>query len=199
MSEKYITKAEILQWVQEIDPLQTTIPNRIMNGGHTWVDRTLVNMRIRTIPKKSDAIGLLREAAACFILSLCCKNRIITQTTGELMTDEFGERKVQFQRTQPMFFFAQGTAESFHRLLSHETFRMMGYEYCRAYKEYYIFFKRGKSYPTGVVVRDKTSRGRFWNEYVSETQTADAEDGDIVPEEESNYNRESEPNWTSWD
>lgn len=201
MSEKYITEAEILEWVQEIRPDVASIPDRIMIKGNTWVDRQLVMMKVNDIPTKSDSLGFLREAASCFILSLCCKARIITQTTGELLTDRFGDRIAQFQRQQPMFFFAQGTAESFQRILPYETFRMMGIEYCRAYKQQYIFYsKRGIKQPKGVVVTDKTSRGKGWNTSVYDIEEADAEDGnDYVPEEDSYYNRKKAPYWTYYD
>ncbi len=171
-----------------------------MNKGHAWVDRTLVNLRIYDIPTTGDALGMLREAASAFILSLLCKARIITQTTGELLTDQFGQVKYQFQRTQPMFFFAQGSSEPFQKLLPYETFRMMGFDFCKAYKQYYIFnAKRGLTHAKGYVVMDKTSRGEYWNESVAYIEEADAVHGEIQPESEGDYNREYEPNWTSWD
>lgn len=183
-----------------IDPEVTDLPERFMTKGHTWVDRVLVVMRVYDIPTESDALGFLREAASCFILSLLCKARVITQTTGELLTDQFGDVRYQFQRTQPMFFFAQGSTEAFQRLLPYETFRMMGFEYCKAYKQYYEFYtKRGLKMPKGIVVRDQSSRGNYWNEYVSEAEVADSEFGDIVPEEESGYNRTDEPAWVRWE
>lgn len=199
MSSKYITKSELLQWIQEQVPDVTNIPNRIMTKGHAMVDRTLVNMRVYDIPTKNDKLGFLKEAASCFILALACKARVITQTSGELLTDAFGEVRYQFQRTQPMFFFAQGTAESFQRLLPHETLRMMAVEFCRAYKQYYEFYsKRDLKIPKGIVVRDQSSRGRYWNEYVSDIESADAETGDYVAEGESGFERETEPDWTEW-
>lgn len=200
MSNKYITKAELLEWIQVQVPKVTNIPDRFMTKGHALVDRTLINMRVYDIPTKVDDLGFLKEAASCFILALACKARVITQTSGELLTDAFGEVKYQFQRTQPMFFFAQGTAESFQRLLPHETLRMMAIDFCKGYKQYYIFYsKRDKQkIPKGIVVRDKTSRGNYWNEYVSDIENADAEFGDYVPEGESGFKRETEPNWTEW-
>lgn len=201
MSEYYITKAEILEWVQEIDPDVESIPNRFMTKGHTWVKRVLVNLRVYDLPSTADALGMLREAACAFILSLLCKARIITQTTGEIATDKFGDVMYQFQRTQPMFFFAQGTAKPFQELLPYETFRMMGYAYCRAYKQYYVFYKgRGLKIPKPKVVMDKTSRGNYWNEEVSYIEEDDAKYGTINAEEMGDqFNRAYEPNWVDWE
>jgi len=98
-----------------------------------------------------------------------------------------------------MFFFAQGTAESFQRILPHETLRMIAIDFCRAYKQYYLFHVvRDQDIPIGQVVRDQTSRGRYWNERVSDIENADAETGDYVPEGESGFKRETEPDWTEW-
>lgn len=199
MSEKYITKAELLQWVQVQVPDVTNIPDRFMSGGHALVDRTLVNMHVYEIPKTSDKIGFLREAASCFILALLCKGRLISQTSGEIMTDKFGEVTYQFQRTQPMFFFSQGTAESFQRILPHETLRMMAIDFIRAYKQYYVFYKTYKRpHPIGKVVRDKSSRGFHWNESVSDIELDDAQYGDYVPEASLNVVREIAPEWINW-
>lgn len=193
MSEKYVSKTDILQWVQKIDAKVTDISDHIMNKGHAWVDRTLTNMRVYKHPTTSDAKSFLKMAASCFILSLLCKNRIITQTTGELATDKFGDVAYQFQRTQPMFFFATGSSEPFQRLLPYETFRMMAVDFCRAYKQYYKFYKkRGLERPIGRIIRDKTSRGNYWNESVSTIETADSQYGDIV---DSDFNRKDPPYW----
>ena len=63
---KYISKDEILEWVQEVNPKVDDIPDRIMEKGHSLVDRTLVNKNVYDIPTTGDALGFLKNAASCW-------------------------------------------------------------------------------------------------------------------------------------
>lgn len=184
ISEKYVTKADILEWIQELVPEITDIPNRIMTKGHSLVYANLVNTRVFEIPDAVDEFGFLREAASCFILSLCCRARLISQTNGEMLTDKFGEVTYQFQQTGPgRFYVRTGSIEYLTNLAPYKSFEMMGRDFVFAYKNYYYFYKkRGLLIPKGVVVKDKTSRGAFWNRDVSEIELADSVYGDIDPE-----------------
>ena len=180
MSEKYITKVEILEWinVQLEDDEIDDIPNRIMMKGHKKVDAELFRLGAKTIPAKVDANGFLKEAASCFILAMACNARIITQTSGEVLSERFLDVEYRFQRVNPLFFFATGSSKPFMDLLPAETLRMLGFSFLRAYMKWAFVQATGRSKAQSIAVRDTSSRGRYWNEPVTDIAAADAEIGD---------------------
>jgi len=182
MSEKYVTKAEILQWANVQRPKLTAagIPDLIMNKGHRKVDAELVRNAQFVIPTRSDRFGFLRNAAAGFILALLCKTGIITQTSGEIMSTEFGEVRYQFQKTHPMFFFASGSSKPFQELLPYETLRNYAYSFIRAYLKWRFYKRTGKKFPKAKMARDATSRGAYWNESIDNADVADAVFGETL-------------------
>ena len=180
MSEKYITKLEILEWVnvQLEDATVDDIPNRIMNKGNRKVDAELSNLGIKTIPTKVDSNGFLKEAASCFVLSMACNARLITQTSGEVLSEKFLDIENKYQRVNPLFFFATGSSKPFMDLLPAETLRMLAFSFLRAYMQWLFIQKTGRRRAQGVAVRDRSSRGRYWNEPVTDIAIADALTGD---------------------
>jgi len=180
MSEKYITKVEILEWinVQLEDDEIDDIPNRIMMKGNKKVDAELMNLGMKTIPSKVDTNGFLKEAASCFVLAMACNARIITQTSGEVLSERFLDVEYRFQRVNPLFFFATGSSKPFMDLLPAETLRMLAFSFLRAYTKWAFVQATGRSKAQSVTVRDVSSRGRYWNEPVTDIAAADAEIGD---------------------
>ena len=185
---KYIDKNEIIGWIQIQNPdaEETDIPDDIMNKAHAKVDAELVLKRCKDIPTddSTDTLGFLKMATQCFVLAMLAKAGLITQTSGELLTNKFGDVMYQFQRTNPMFFFATGASEPFMDLLPYETLRMYAISFVKAYVMYAFFEKYGKIAPVPKLARDKTSRGAYWNEYFEVADVADAEYGDTLPEED---------------
>jgi len=180
MSEKYITKTEILEWVsiQLEDATIDNIPNRIMFKGNRKVDAELTNLGITTIPTGVDPNGFLKEAASCFVLSMACNARLITQTSGEILSEKFLDIEYKFQRVNPLFFFATGSSKPFMDLLPAETLRMLAFSFLRGYMQWLFIQKTGRRRARGVTVRDRSSRGRYWNESVIDISIADASTGD---------------------
>jgi len=129
---------------------------------HSKVLGELVKRRVKTLPTVNDSNSFLRFAAMCFCLDLLCKSRKITQTSGDMMRDRFGDVIHDYQRANPLFFFAQGTSESFMALLPYETFRMYGYAYCDAYVKRAFVERTGYATPEIIITYDKTSRGYGW-------------------------------------
>lgn len=176
---KYIEKTEVLDWIQiqlpdaEVDD----IPDGIMDEAHTKVDAELVNKKVITIPTENDDLDFLKEATRCFVLALLCQAEMLTQTSGELATNRFGDVMYQFQRTNPLFFFATGASEPFMDLLPYETLRMYALSFIGAYVKYAFYVKYGKRNPTPKMSRDASSRGAYWNEWASKARAADAEYG----------------------
>jgi len=180
MSEKYITKVDILEWIniQLDDATVADIPNRIMLKGNKKVDAELMNLGMKSIPTKVDANGFLKESASCFILSMACNARLITQTSGEILSEKFADIETQYQRVNPLFFFATGSSKPFMDLLPAETLRMLAFSFLRGYTKWVFLQSTGRSKAQSVAYRDASSRGRYWNEPVSDIAAADAEIGD---------------------
>ena len=180
MSEKYITKAEILQWInlQLEDQTVDDIPNRVMLKGNRKVDAELINLGRKVVPSGVDANGFLKEAASCFVLAIACNARIITQTSGEVLSERFLDVEYKMQRVNPLFFFATGASKPFMDLLPAETLRMLGFSFLRAYVKWRFSQSTGRSKAQSVAYRDASSRGRYWNESASSIAAADATIGD---------------------
>lgn len=198
MSEEYVTKAEILQWCKPQRPRMTEsdIPDHIMNMATAKVKNTLIRNLIYDVSAARDRFNFLKMAATCFALALLCKAEIITQTSGEIATEKFKDVTYQFQRTQPMFFFAAGSSEPFQQLLPHETLRMLAYEFVRGYRRYKFYLDTGQKQPKGKVVRDNSSRGYGWNISPVDIDIADAATGDILPGDDTKVYRTEPWDWS---
>jgi hypothetical protein len=183
--DKYVDKASILEWVNVQRPFlgEDDIPNIIMDKAHVKVDTVLMRMCIGNFPTENDSHNFLKMAAASFALAILCKAKIIAQTSGELLREQFRDIQIDYQRTNPLFFFATGTSKSFMDLLPYETLRMYGYAYLRAYCKYAFYLRTGQKQAKGKVVFDKTSRGAYWNEPTDYSDVADSEYGDTLDED----------------
>jgi hypothetical protein len=184
--EKYTSKADVLQWVNLQDEvrLEAGIPDIIMDEAHGKVDAEIVNKKCFDItvglPTEVDDNMFLKFAAFSYALALLCKAGIIGQTSGEIASTKFGEVMYQFQRTNPLFFFATGASEPFMDLLPYETLRMYAYSFIRAYCLFRFYEKYNRKTAQLKFVCDKTSRGYGWNRAPSTYDVADAETGEIL-------------------
>lgn len=180
--DKYVDKATLMEWINVQRPFLTVagIPNIIMDKAHIKVDTVLMRMGNVITPTKNDSHDFLKMGCASFALAMLCKAKIIAQTSGELLREEFRDIQIDYQRTNPLFFFATGTSKSFMDLLPYETLRMYGYAYLRAYIKWRFYQTTGKKYPVGKVAFDKSSRGAYWNAPNSDADVADAIYGDTL-------------------
>ena len=186
---KYLTKEEVIGWVQMQNPRKTVddIPDDLMNKAHVKVDAEIVNKGCfgsAGLPTESDDMDFLKYATQMFALALLAKAGMITQTSGEILSNKFGDVMYQFQRTNPLFFFATGASEPFMDLLPYETLRMYAYSFIKAYCKYRYFKTYGHKRPKALLVVDQSSRGAYWNQPYGDNDAADADFGDLLPEED---------------
>lgn len=186
---KYINKAEIIGWVnlQNEKITEDDIPDDILDKAHVKTDAEIVNKNCYNLedglPTETDDNLFLKMATQCFCLSLLCKAGMITQTSGEVSSNRFGDVIYQYQRTNPLFFFATGASEPFMDLLPYETLRMYAFSFIKAYCKFRFLEKKGYRKAKGVLVIDHSSRGAYWNMPYSQSDYADAEYGELLPEE----------------
>ena len=186
---KYITKAEIIGWVnlQNTKITESDIPDDILDKAHVKTDATIVNKgcwdKEEGLPTEPDNPLFLKMATQCFCLALLCKAGVITQTSGEVLSNKFGDIEYKYQRTNPLFFFATGASEPFMDLLPYETLRMYAYSFLKAYCKYRFYIKTGYKKAKPRLVVDATSRGAYWNRPYTEHDIADSEYGELLPEE----------------
>jgi len=175
MTLKYISKDDILAWINiQIESIDAEkIPIIVVEMAEAKVDATLVGRSVKTLPTINDNNNFLKFAAFCFCLAILCKSRLITQSTGDVLRDRFGDVIHDYQRANPLFFFAQGTSESFMALLPYETFRMYAYAFTDAYMKYAHKLRTGYYSPIPQFTLDRTSRGYNWEE---DTDSIDVED-----------------------
>jgi len=157
----FIIKADIVDWVkiQLEDFVADDLPQILIDMATSKVLGELVKRRVKDLPTVDDDLHFLKFGTMCFCLELLCKSRKITQSSGDVLRDRFGDVIHDYQRSNPLFFFAQGTSESFMALLPYETFRMYGYAYCDSYMKRAFYDRTGNTIPHGRIAFDKTSRG----------------------------------------
>ncbi len=157
----FIEKADIVAWVQIQleDFVEDDLPQIIVDMATTKVLAELVKRRVKTLPKVDDENHFLKFGTMCFALELLCKSRKITQSSGDVLRDSFGGVVHDYQRSNPLFFFAQGTSETFMALLPYETFRMYAYAYCDSYMKRAFYERTGSTLAQPRILYDKTSRG----------------------------------------
>ena len=173
----FIEKSDIVVWVQiQLEQfVADDLPDLFLDMATTKVIGELVKRKVKTLPTKDDDNHFLKFATMCFCLDLLCKSRKITQTSGDMMRDRFGDIIHDYQRANPLFFFAQGTSESFMALLPYETFRMYGYAYCDAYVKRAFYERTGYTAGEIKISFDKTSRGYGWEIDTDLIEVADDE------------------------
>ncbi len=157
----FIEKSDIVTWVQlQLEDFkEDDLPQIIVDMATSKVLAELVKRRVKTLPRVDDENHFLKFGTMCFALELLCKSRKITQSSGDVLRDRFGDVVHDYQRSNPLFFFAQGTSESFMALLPYETFRMYAYAYCDSYMKRAFYDRTGHTIPHGRIAYDKTSRG----------------------------------------
>jgi len=162
--EKYATKDDIIFFVQmfneDFEPEK--VDDRLLKISNARVDAWIIEhgMRPQNI---TDRFNLLWSAVVCFALEFLCYTGDLQWSTGDVALQRLNRVTYQFQRWQPMFFFATGSSDPFKGLLPHETYRMMAYAYVEAYCRDDFFAEYGTPYPIPRVVRDDTSRGFVCN------------------------------------
>lgn len=173
---QFIEKADIVAWVQlQLEDFDNAdLPEIIVEMATAKVLAELSKRRVHDLPTEDDDFHFLKFATMSFSLELLCKSRKITQTSGDILRDGFGDITVDFQRANPLFFFAQGTSESFMALLPYETFRMYGYAFIDAWVKRDYYERTGNYIAVGTITFDKTSRGYGWN--LDKDVMADADD-----------------------
>jgi len=178
----FIEKTDIVAWVQLQleDFVADDLPQIIVDMATSKVLGELVKRKVKTLPTEDDSNHFLKFAAMSFALELLCKSRKITQSSGDILKDRFGDVRHDYQRSNPLFFFAQGTSESFMALLPYETFRMYGYAYCDSYVKRAYYDRTGHTVPHGSISFDKTSRGFGWEIDEETVEQADDESFDDI-------------------
>ena len=178
----FIEKADIVAWVQiQLEDFEEAdLPQIIVDMATSKVLAELVKRRVKNLPSEDDDNHFLKFGTMCFALELLCKSRKITQSSGDVLRDRFGDVIHDYQRSNPLFFFAQGTSESFMALLPYETFRMYGYAYCDSYMKRAFYERTGHTLPIGAIVFDKTSRGFGWEIDDEAVDEADDESYDDI-------------------
>lgn len=182
----FISKSDIVAWVQLQleDFIADDLPQIILDMATSKVLGELVKRRVKTLPTEDDSNSFLKFATMSFALELLCKSRKITQSSGDILKDRFGDVRHDYQRSNPLFFFAQGTSESFMALLPYETFRMYGYAYCDSYVKRAYYDRTGYTQPQGSISFDKTSRGFGWEIDEETIELADDESLDDISGED---------------
>lgn len=177
-TSKYVTKADVLAWLNYPDLTASDIPDQVLKTADARIHAYLLRRGFHVKKNKlGDKLNLLWSAALCMCLELLCYNGIVTWTTGDLAMHKLNRTTHTYQRWQPMFFFAQGSAKGFEALLPHETYRMMAFAFCEAYANKHFFDKYNRVVAIPKIVVDDTSRGYRWN---LDTDIIEAEDQDIT-------------------
>ena len=160
----FIEKGDIVAWVQlQLEDFEEDdLPDIIVDMATSKVLAELVKRRVKILPAVDDENHFLKFGTMCFTLELLCKSRKITQSSGDVLRDRFGDVIHDYQRSNPLFFFAQGTSESFMALLPYETFRMYAYAYCDSYMKRAFYDRTGNTIPHARIAWDKTTRGFGW-------------------------------------
>lgn len=172
----YITRDEICEWIsyqRPSGPLWDNImPEVFLKLMDSFVFSSLVEYGIDVGEYNGsgshddplDRVNLLWAASLCYALEILCMQGIIEWSTGDVALRRLGKATHQYQRWQPMFFFAQGVSDPFMDLLPHRTYLMMSREYLKRYANKNFYDKNGVFYP-GIpkVYTDDTSLGYGWN------------------------------------
>jgi len=174
--EKYATKEDIASIVQLFDSTFTAeqIKDTQMKIANSFVDQLIISHGIRPNNIK-DRFNLLWSATICMNLELLCNYGQVSWTTGDIALEKLNRVTYQYQRWQPMFFFAQGAAKTFKGLLPHQTYLMMAYAFVEQYCNDDFLKNYGTARPIPIITKDETSRGWGWNNDTDFMEEADDE------------------------
>lgn len=180
MIDKYITKSDIVSWInlQDSNFSASDIPDILIDEAHRKVDAELVRLGVMDVPDSNDSLDLLKFASFNGALTLLCKSGIIQEINGKVLQERFGEVAYRYQQANPLFFFAQGSNKQFLELLPEESFRMLMYSFIRAYAKYQFYQEYESKVPKPRLAFDRTSRGYGWNIHMEVIESADKSAGD---------------------
>jgi hypothetical protein len=101
---------------------------------YRWIESEEID--IDSLDDINDPKYYIWSAGMCFYLEYLSMRGQIQQSSGDVKTHKVGDVMTDFQRWQPLFFFAKGMAEAFYELLPHETYRMKGFQFMRGWKNW---------------------------------------------------------------
>lgn len=184
--EKYIEKSDIVEFVQMFDEdfESSQMSNLLLKMVNAKVDTYIIEHGVSPVGVK-DKLNLLWSAALTTAIEILCNIGKVTWSTGDIALEKLNKVTYQYQRWQPMFFFASGSSDSFKGLLPHETYRMMAYAYVDAYCREDFFRTYGSPVPIPILSVDRSSRGWGWNTDEDYAEASDEEsaawDSDLLP------------------
>lgn len=120
------------------------------------------------IPPTADINHLLEAAELCFYMEHAGMVKQIENAFGVLREETMGNFTKRYENGMPMFFFAQGSSQSFLELLPHETWRMRAYKHLRNFITAYWITNKGNRSQWGSVTQDTTARGYGAKETISD-------------------------------
>lgn len=155
---RVVTKAELLGYLSyaRLDIDEDKIADEVISFSRSQCNSWLVRRKISfaAIEELDDTLDLIWPASFSFGLELLSQRGQYQQSSGDVAKSRIGEMETQFQRWQPMFFFAKGMALGFYDLLPHMTYQMMAMQYIRSWVSWRFMQVR----PTEVAWGTKVAR-----------------------------------------
>ena len=139
-AQQFITASDLFPWALAANPHITLdkIDSSTVDYANAQVETALFLLSLYdTIGSDHAKYSILQNAAKCYGMEKLNYDGKIRWSTGDVATTVEGPIKIEYQRWQPMFFFAQGDPGRFNSLLPHETWRMTGYRFVDAFVRYY--------------------------------------------------------------
>jgi len=163
--EKYATMEDVKYFLQLYDEdFDTTkVTSTFMKIANARIDAWIVENGKQVTNNMRDPLNLLWAAVICFSVEYFTYTGAFAFTSGDIALERLNKATYQYQRWQPMFFFATGASDPFKGLLPHESNRMMAYAFVDAYCRDDFFRNYGTPYPIPGITRDDTYRGWSWN------------------------------------
>lgn len=116
----------------------------------------------------TDISDMLAAAEICFYLENGAMFRQLENAFGVVGQETRGKWTKKYENGMPMFFFAQGAARPFMKLLPHETWKMQGNRYIDAYIQAYNITSSTWEEAYAYGSEDNTARGEGWADDVSD-------------------------------
>lgn len=163
--EKYATKSDVGYFLQLYDSGFDTskVTDTFLKIANARIDAWICEHGKRVTNNMKDPLNLLWAAVICFSIEFFTYTKDLSFTSGDVALERLNRATYQYQRWQPMFFFATGASDPFKGLLPHESNRMMAYAFVDAYCRDDFFKEYGSPYPIPGITRDDTDRGWSWN------------------------------------
>lgn len=157
--QAFTDRTTVLSWARDGNPNLSAgdVTQNYPDFGNRKVHIELKLSKITgTIPTSHDSYDLLEMAATCYALEKLNSDGLLRWSTGDVAAEHDGFFRVEYQRWQPMFFFAQGDSRRFNNLLPHETWRMVGNKFVEAFVSDY---NQGEGYLAPSLFHDDYKRG----------------------------------------